>query len=152
MIIRIATTKCNESDKIHRNQPKRDLKVIIYYVMTSLSFISVQKYISWIKSRRLTQALVQRLINFNKKCKTFKFAAISVIGHFLCSVISQSKVPALDTWATSQQPPVLPRTGNETIFRWRIDLLLTMPKIIVLGHLLFEKKSVVFQISRMSFS
>jgi len=28
--------------------------------------------------------------------------------------------------------------GNETIFRLRIDLLLTVPKIIVIGHLLLK--------------
>jgi len=28
--------------------------------------------------------------------------------------------------------------GNETIFRCLIDLLLTMPKIIVIGHLLLK--------------
>ena len=28
--------------------------------------------------------------------------------------------------------------GNETIFRWRIDLPLTVPKIIVIGHLLLK--------------
>jgi len=43
-----------------------------------------------------------------------------------CSVISQGKV-ALDSWG-----------GNETIFRWHIDLLLTIPKIIVIGHLLLK--------------
>jgi len=28
--------------------------------------------------------------------------------------------------------------GNETIFRWHIDLLLTVPKIIVIGQLLLK--------------
>jgi len=28
--------------------------------------------------------------------------------------------------------------GNETIIRWRIDLLLTVPKITVIGHLLLK--------------
>jgi len=28
--------------------------------------------------------------------------------------------------------------GNETIFRRRIDWLLTVPKVIVIGHLLFK--------------
>jgi len=37
------------------------------------------------------------------------------------------KVVALDRWG-----------GNETIFRWHLDWLLTMPKIIVIGHLLLK--------------
>jgi len=46
---------------------------------------------------------------------------------FLCSVIAQGKVVALDRWS-----------GKWTIFRWHVDWLLTMPKIIVIEHLLLK--------------
>jgi len=48
---------------------------------------------------------------------------------FLCSVISQGKVVALDRWGGK---------WNHLSMTHHIDLLLTMPKIIVIGHLLLK--------------
>jgi len=63
-----------------------------------------------------------------KRCLfTKQYVAYNEIGHFLCSVISQGKVVAQ-----------IGEVGNETIFRRRIDLPLTMPKIIVIGLLLLK--------------
>jgi len=43
------------------------------------------------------------------------------------TVISQGKAVALDRWG-----------GNETIFRWCIDWLLTTPKSVAIRHLLLK--------------
>jgi len=76
----------------------------------------------------LSQQMLPAIKRVAKRCLFIKqYVAYGETGHFLCSVISQGKVVALDRWG-----------GKWNHFRWRIDLLLTMPKIIVIGHLLLK--------------
>jgi len=92
--------------------------------MVKVSFTEGQFYCDVLLSQQMLLAI--KLIA--ERCLfTKQYVAYGEIGHFLSSVMSQGKVVALDG-----------EVGNETIFRWRIDLLLTMPKIIVIGHLLLK--------------